>query len=251
MHIPTTLLSMHDSVTSMKQAINHDSYKNVIGTYYAPTAILVDSAVLHSLPEKHLRSALFELIKNALVLGGEYFLRLKHLLALYKAGEQQIWFDLVKMGVEAKCMMLRDDPKEARHAIIFEYGHTIGHALELSCDGTLSHGESVAWGMTCAALLSQRSGYLSDHAFEQHKELLNSLGPLHQPQRKPQLTMLLDKMQHDNKRGYVKEISGHVPMLLLKDIGSMQGELEQHFLTYVPLELIQETLLLTELVNSL
>lgn len=249
-HIPTTLLAMHDSVTSIKQAVNSNQVKNVVGTYYTPSAILVDLAVLHSLPKRQLLSGAFELVKNGFLLGGKYYSRLRELLTCWQPDRRSIWRDLVVMGIEAKCSFLKDDPKENKRAILFEYGHTIGHALELSCSGSLSHGEAIAWGMSCAMHIAQEMGYMSQDVFAHQKAFLFSLGPLPYPQHKPSLEKVIDKILFDNKRGYVQRRSEHIPMILLHDFGQVVGDPDTRYLTYVPLSLIQKVLLALDLVTS-
>lgn len=248
-HIPTTLLAMHDSVTSIKQAVNSNQVKNIIGTYYAPSAILADIAVLHSLPEKQLSSGVFELVKNGFLLGGKYYTRLQECLICWQSRQVSLWHDLIVMGVEAKASLLRDDPKENKRAILFEYGHTIGHALELSCSGGLSHGEAIAWGMACAIHIAKEMGYMSQDVFVQHMAFLRSLQlpPLHQ--HKPSLENVLDKILHDNKRGYIQSIAEYVPMILLHDFGQVVGEPATHYLTYVSLALIRQVILALDLVT--
>ncbi|HEU5375269.1 MAG TPA: iron-containing alcohol dehydrogenase [Ktedonobacteraceae bacterium] len=248
-HIPTTLLAMHDSVTSMKQAINHNGIKNIVGTYYLPTAILTDVAVLHTLPQEHIRSALFELVKNALIFGGTYFSRLQALLPRWECIDTELWIEFVKLGIEAKYDVLKDDPKEAYQGIMLEYGHTIGHALNVAYNEALSHGEAVAWGMVCAAEIALRLGFLVPTAYAQHHELLHYLGDLVLPAEKPDEQFVVEKLLFDNKRGYITGLKDHVSMILLRDLGQPHGTLEEHYLTSVPLELIRETLLQFALVD--
>lgn len=248
-HIPTTLLAMHDSVTSIKQAVNNNQIKNIVGTYYAPSAIFADLAVLHSLPERQFLSGVFELVKNGFLLGGKYYTRLQELLVGGELDQPSLWHDLVVMGVEAKASLLKDDPKENKRAILFEYGHTVGHALELSCPGDLSHGEAIAWGMACAIYIAKEKGYMPQDVFARHKTFLFSLRPLPCPQHKPSLESVIDRVLYDNKRGYVPCRSRYVPMILLHDFGQVVGDPADRYLTYVPLSLIQEVLLAFNLVT--
>ncbi len=162
--MPTTLLAMHDSVTSMKQTVNCYGVKNLLGTFYRPTAILVDLSALNTLPTAHLRSGVFELVKNALVLGDPFLTRLKGLSPRVPCSDPSVWLELIRLGVEAKRRLLLRDPYERESAIVFEYGHTIGHALELACHGALTHGECVAWGMLYAGSISSRLGFMSTPA---------------------------------------------------------------------------------------
>ena len=248
-HVPTTLLAMHDSVTSLKQAVNVNGAKNILGTYYRPTAILVDLHTLHSLPERHLRSGVYELIKNGLILGGAYKDRLKQLVAEWHAGDARALPELIKLGVDAKQSLLQADPKERYHGIIFEYGHTIGHAFELALHGQLCHGEAVAWGMRCAGAIARSLAYMSEAEWAEHEALLTSIGQLPQPGALP-IDLFMHRIMLDNKRGYIDTRTDHVPMLLLKRAGEFVGDVREHFLTQVPASMVRTTLLNLELAHD-
>ena len=122
-HLPTTFLSAHDSVTSKKQAINHTNLKNIVGTYYVPTAIFCNVSMFQTLTTDNMRSGCGELTKNAVLFGGEHMSILEPLL---KAHHHDLKFSeddmlaLMRMGIKAKAALLRHDPKERTTAIIFE-----------------------------------------------------------------------------------------------------------------------------------
>ncbi len=156
-HVPTTFLSAHDSVTSKKQAINHTDLKNILGTYYVPTAIMCNVSVFETLTEDNIRSGSGELTKNAIIFGGEHLAILEPILDRHQAGlkfTEEEMLELMRLGIKAKGSLLRDDPKERTTAIIFEYGHTVGHALELTYG--VSHGCAVALGMLAASYISNK-----------------------------------------------------------------------------------------------
>ena len=123
-HVPTTLLAMHDSVTSLKQGVNAGGIKNILGVYHVPTAIFVDTAFIGTLPAAHIRSGMTELVKNALILGGDYAQAMATELRREKS--PAIWAGLIEAGVAAKAGLMRDDPHERGAALALEYGHTIG-----------------------------------------------------------------------------------------------------------------------------
>ena len=127
-HVPTTFLSAHDSVTSKKQAINHTHLKNIIGTYYVPSAIFCNVSLFETLTEDNVRSGSGELTKNAVLFGGEHLTVLEPILRRH-AGHLQYTEEemlcLMRMGIKAKGALLRDDPKERTTAIIFEACHTL------------------------------------------------------------------------------------------------------------------------------
>ena len=173
-HLPSTLLAMHDSVTSAKQAVNHAHSKNILGAYFYPEAILTDVAFLNTLSFKHILSGKAELVKNALIFGGEHYQSVK---ALIDGEDADNLMKMVELGIEAKASLLCIDPFEKKQAIIFEYGHTIGHGIELCFKGALSHGESVAIGMKYAAMISNELGLLSAESLKKHQEIIDLLHP--------------------------------------------------------------------------
>jgi 3-dehydroquinate synthase/2-deoxy-scyllo-inosose synthase len=218
-HVPTTLLAMHDSVTSLKQAVNCGNVKNVIGAYYAPEMILADTGVLETLPLRHWRAGAVELAKNALILGNDFHELLPPLLRDIESRSSSLGRQMVKLGVRAKAGLLHTDPTEKSGAIIFEYGHTVGHALELESEGALTHGEAVAWGMLCAAEISHKLGYLSEAARQAHWDLLRLTGTLEMLPSWMDPGRIMTRIYHDNKRGACSHELSDIPMVLLQGIG--------------------------------
>jgi 3-dehydroquinate synthase len=214
-HLPTTLLAMHDSVTSLKQGVNCGGTKNILGVYHAPSSIFIDLSFLDSLPQRHIRAGRAELVKNALILGGDYAITVSQ--QLENPGSRR---NLIELGIAAKARLLRDDPHERGPAVVFEYGHTIGHALELACAGELTHGDSVAWGMRCAAWVSQHLGYMNADAQMAHERFIQLLGDLPRPNRSLDIRDVQSRIDRDNKRGHIPvESEGGVPMILLREPG--------------------------------
>jgi len=243
MHFPTTLLSIHDSVTSIKQAVNYKlTMKNTIGTYYYPTVIFTDLHVLKTLPDNHLKSGVFELIKNGLILGGDHLDFLYDFLPEYKNADMATLEKAIKLGIEAKQSLLRIDPFEKNEAIIFEYGHTVGHAIELASNGLLSHGESVGLGIKCAALVSNKMNYLSYGDYITHNNLINLIDDYSLSDIPFSTDNLLELIMNDNKKGYIDTNNGKIPMILLREIGKTVGDSNSRYLTLVPLLLLRDSI---------
>src|SRR5262245_34381098 len=130
-HAPTTLLAMSDSVLSLKQAVNSGVGKNHIGTFYTPEFVWNNLDYLESLPADEIRGALCETIKNVLVISPQRLDELAGMLdpdCAYSADEFR---HIIDVCVEAKTSVMADDPHERGEALVLEYGHTIGHAIEL------------------------------------------------------------------------------------------------------------------------
>jgi 3-dehydroquinate synthase len=163
--IPTTLLAQVDSSVGGKTGINTPHGKNLIGAFHQPKAVLIDPAVLASLPIRDLKAGYAEVLKYALIDDPDFFIWLEEngqLLLASKDGARQLSARLyaIKTSVEAKARIVADDEREAGKRALLNLGHTFGHALEAECgyDGTLLHGEGVAIGMVMALDLSVRLG---------------------------------------------------------------------------------------------
>lgn len=241
-HIPTTLIGMFDSVVSLKQAVNTPRGKNLLGAYYRPEMVLADVAMLATLPPSQVRSGLCEVIKNALAIDPAAIPDLEARLSpdCRLSREDAVW--LLEFSLRSKARVMEDDPRERSRGVVLEYGHTVGHAIELAhnqlCPGAgISHGEAVAVGMLVAAEVAARLGLLPPDAVATHYRLVERIGA-HKtlpsgvaPQR------VLELVHFDNKRGYRSLDSTHVAMILLRDLGSPAEQAAQP-LTAVPRTLL-------------
>jgi 3-dehydroquinate synthase/2-deoxy-scyllo-inosose synthase len=242
-HMPTTLLAMHDSVTSLKQGVNAGG-KNILGLFHAPSAVFVDVSFLHTLPTSHMRAGLVELVKNGLVLGGDVLLRTQQqLTSVAPSLLPDALLNLIQLGIQAKCDLLRNDPFERGQAMIMEYGHTIGHAIELAHGGELNHGDSVAWGMQCAAWIASTEGIMATPAYLKHQEMLGLLGQYPRPPKPASVSTLMNLVRQDNKRGYLRaKNSDSIAMVLLRDIGQPVNADQPHPLTLVSAATVERSI---------
>lgn len=243
-HVPTTLMAMHDSVTSLKQGVNCNQAKNILGLFAAPSAVFIDLRFLESLPKPHIVAGLAELLKNGLVLGGQYLSAIANYLQ-NPAGEASHvhWADLIQLGISAKLSVMKNDPHERGQAMIMEYGHTIGHAIELASGGEINHGQSVAWGMRCAGWISHEVGHMSKPALEEHERLIDLLGHLPRLSRGFSVDELWHRAQLDNKRGYLPVGQDNsVAMVLLHKPGAVVNQDQPFPLTLVRGEVIRKAL---------
>jgi 3-dehydroquinate synthetase len=240
-HVPTTLVGMHDSVISLKQAVNARAGKNLIGTYFAPQFVLADTAYLSTLCREHIRSGLCEVIKNALAIRPEQIPWLEQVLRPDCDLDPGIWVELVHESIAAKLSVMNCDPYEKASGLALEYGHTVGHAIEHACGGALSHGEAVGLGMLVAARVSQLLGHLSPTAVATHRDLLRRSGmPIGRPAG-TSVDDILNLVCSDNKRGYLAHRPNEIPMVILAELGCpvLSSGLP---LTRVPLSVLAEAL---------
>lgn len=244
--VPTTLLAMHDSVISLKQAVNSASGKNLIGTFHVPQAILIDTAFLDTLEPREWRSGLVEVIKNALALRPSMLPRLRGVLRadLDFAAPDRLW--LIEESIAAKLAIMRRDRHESKAAIVLEYGHTVGHAIEYaslqrSAGAAISHGEAVGLGMVAAAHVAAELTGLPQEDVGRHSLLLQAIGAPTNIPPEVSRTALVSLIARDNKRGYLALDDRDVAMILLKKIGAPAGSCEVP-LVPVRLSLIEECL---------
>jgi len=241
---PTTLLNAHDAAaSSQKQAINHAGYKNVVGCFYKPTFAFVDTSFFSTLGETEIKAGLGELTKNAALFGGRHYDFIKN--KVMKKGPMGLsgedLRDATFLGLGAKDMLLEHDPREKTIAIIFEYGHTIGHALELTQGVETSHGEGVTVGMLGASYISQRMGFMTEEDRIDHDALVFALQPKVTIPDHDFTDEVLDKVRHDNKRGYLPEREGFCPFLLLEKVGVMHSP-NKYSLEFVPEDIVRDAI---------
>lgn len=179
-HVPTTLMAQCDAAISHKQGINGLRGKNLVGSYYAPTQIVVDVDVLASLEPRRIADGMAEIIKHGL---GEDEQLLDKLLSYAGDHRDPAFLEaVVERNIQLKCALTSNDPKELGPGMVLMYGHTCGHAVEWLSGYELSHGEAVAIGMMVAARVSRILGGCSDELVDAHERVLSKYGlPRHIP----------------------------------------------------------------------
>ena len=174
LQIPTTLLGQVDASLGGKTGVNLVSGKNLIGSFHQPVAVLIDPAVLDTLPEREYRAGLYEIIKAGIIRDRALFHFLAAdcgaVLARQPHAVDRIIDDSVRMKAEVVSSDLRR---------ILNLGHTFGHALETETGYTrFLHGEAVAWGMRAAVHLAHITGHLCAEDRVDILEMLRLYGPI-------------------------------------------------------------------------
>eukprot|EP00425_Heterocapsa_triquetra_P044379 CAMPEP_0195084508 /NCGR_PEP_ID=MMETSP0448-20130528/25174_1 /TAXON_ID=66468 /ORGANISM="Heterocapsa triquestra, Strain CCMP 448" /LENGTH=726 /DNA_ID=CAMNT_0040117831 /DNA_START=41 /DNA_END=2221 /DNA_ORIENTATION=+ len=235
MYVPTTLLAMHDVTTSLKTSICYDGRKNNIGTFYAPQKILIDVSFCRTLSRSELFSGIGELAKNAALLGGKHADGFCAALSKGRvdgehggSGEEftmddKTLMDLLALGIEAKMSILLNDAYEKTSGMIFEYGHTVSHAIEKAYgDGVVPHGLGVTYGMLSSSYAAERMGYMTAEDRQQHDDmcwLLLKRWPL--PEPKPKAELVMELAMRDSKRGITSEGPDEISDVLLRRMGDV------------------------------
>src|SRR5262249_13940654 len=149
---PTTLLAQVDSAIGGKVAVNLDVGKNLVGAWHLPVAILVDPAVLTTLPKRQLVAGWTEAIKHALIMDEALLARIEANVDALLRLEPGITAEVVERSARLKVGVVEEDPREQGRRIILNYGHTIGHAIEAAAGyERFHHGEAVHAALRAAA----------------------------------------------------------------------------------------------------
>jgi 3-dehydroquinate synthase len=177
--VPTTLLGQVDAAIGGKTGVNLVSGKNLIGSFHQPRAVLIDPAVLHTLPEREFRSGLWEIVKAGIIREEALFRYLAGESAAVLARQNHAVDHIIVESVRMKAEVVSGDEREADQRRILNFGHTFGHALEAETGYTrLLHGEAVAWGMRAAVYLAETTGHLSAEDAVEILEMIRLYGPI-------------------------------------------------------------------------
>lgn len=175
--IPTTLLAQVDSSVGGKTGINHPLGKNLIGAFYQPRLVLVDSSTLETLPEREYLSGLAEIIKYGVVCDDSFFEFLVRNRDNLCTRDNGCLLAAIRKSCQIKASVVECDEREGGYRAVLNYGHTFAHAIEsLAGYSVYLHGEAVAMGMVQAAMLSECKGYSCSGDTERIIELIRCLG---------------------------------------------------------------------------
>ncbi|MEK9727078.1 MAG: 3-dehydroquinate synthase [Candidatus Margulisiibacteriota bacterium] len=177
--IPTTLLAQVDAAIGGKTGVNHASGKNLIGTFCQPSKILIDPTLLATLSKEQMKEGLAEIIKYGVIMDKPLFWYIEeHMDPISRFCYKDcpdIWHFLIEKSIQNKAKVVSQDEKESELREILNYGHTIGHAIELafSYQG-VSHGQAVAQGMVVEAQMALKLKHISEDDFNRIKQLIDS-----------------------------------------------------------------------------
>lgn len=175
--VATTLVAQVDSSVGGKTGINHHLGKNLIGAFYQPCLVLLDTEALLTLPKREWVAGLAEVIKYGMIADGKFFSYLEdHMTEVLRREASAVQY-MVKRCCEIKASVVAADEREAGWRRVLNYGHTIGHALEsLGQYRKFIHGEAVGVGMVCEADLARVLGYCSGQLVKRQFELIQRVG---------------------------------------------------------------------------
>ena len=211
--LPTTLLSQVDASVGGKLGIDFKGFKNHIGVFKVPNAVLIDPVFLQTLPPRELRSGFAEVVKHCLIADADKWQQVRR-----RDLNQQDWNDLIAHSVGIKQRITEADPTEKGLRKILNFGHTLGHAIETyfleDPKKRVLHGEAIAAGMIAESYLSHRHGWLDAASLSQIEEFLFSVfGKI--PLQESDFDTIIALTRQDKKNR-----AGQVRFALLDGLGS-------------------------------
>jgi 3-dehydroquinate synthase len=174
--VPTTLLAMVDSSIGGKTGVNGTRFKNAIGAFWQPSAVIADLASIETLPSASYRDAFAEVVKYAVAMDRGLFDLLQKERQRLLDEDRAMLERVVFRCVAAKALIVAKDEREKGPRAILNYGHTAGHALEAASGFRISHGRAVAFGMRVAARIALSMELCGKRLVESQDELLTAYG---------------------------------------------------------------------------
>jgi 3-dehydroquinate synthase len=177
--VPTTLLAQVDAAIGGKTGVNLVSGKNLLGSFHQPLVVLIDPALLGTLPEREYRSGLYEIIKCGIIRDAGLFRFFDECSPTVLAQEPAAVDHIISEAVRIKAEVVSTDEKEGDLRRILNFGHTVGHALESETQyRRFLHGEAVAFGMRAATAIAERTGDLTPVDRRTIERVINLYGPI-------------------------------------------------------------------------
>lgn len=212
-HVATSLVAMVDAAIGGKTGVDLDAGKNLAGTFSDPVAMFAHVDALASLPYRHVREGLAEVVKHGIIEGGELFDALETLAP--HPFVKWPWETIVADAQNVKRMIVNDDRLERGLRETLNLGHTFGHGIERASGYRVSHGAAVSIGLRAAGLLALRTGRFSR---EDHMRVLTLLALLRMPVwTRETPTAVFAAMGADKKKR-----DGRLRFVLPREIGEVE-----------------------------
>lgn len=218
--IPTTFLSQIDSSIGGKNGINSKYGKNLIGTFYQPSEIVIDTNFLKTLPKREIKSGYSEVLKHALIYDEKFFFWLEKNYEKIFNLNKKILENTILKSILIKLYYVKNDTKEklinSKSRAMLNFGHSIGHALEAiyKYKNKLNHGEAISIGMLVESHISYKLGFMSKVDLLSIKNHFN----------KANLKVFDKNLKSKNLLRHLikdkKNMDGKINLVLLKKIGS-------------------------------
>lgn len=204
-HVPTTLLAMVDSSIGGKTGINFEAKKNMVGAFYQPKLVLIDTDFIETLPEREITSGMGEVIKCTYMADRKFFKYVQENIEKAYKNDGKVLSRFIYEAAAIKAAVVSQDEKEAGLRKILNLGHTFAHSFETNLKFKIKHGEAVIAGLISALYLSQKTGLLSEQDLDYYLSLPLKV-KLPAQIKKPPMEDLFKVMLHDkkNREGKIK-----------------------------------------------
>ena len=174
--IPTTLLSQTDSSVGGKTGIDFEGVKNIVGAFYQPRLVYINTSALKTLPIREFRAGMAEIVKYGFIMDSKFLSFLYENAYRIKALDAALTEEMIYHACECKAKVVSEDEREAGIRGILNFGHTVGHAVESIKNFKLLHGECVALGMKCALRIAYNRGNINLEEMKFASELFEKYG---------------------------------------------------------------------------
>lgn len=216
--IPTTLLSQVDSSVGGKTGVNHPLGKNMIGAFYQPKAVIIDTACLDTLPARELSAGLAEVIKYGIIWDSAFFNWLEQHVEHLRTLDKNLLSQAIIKCCGIKADVVSQDETESGVRALLNLGHTFGHAIEAEQGyGVWLHGEAVGAGMVMAARTAALTGRLQSVDVNRISQLVLRAGLPVQPPSEMTFDVFMSHMMRDKK-----VLSGQLRLVLPTAIGQAE-----------------------------
>ena len=216
--VPTTLLAMVDSSVGGKTGVNLPVGKNLAGAFHQPRAVVADTDVLRTLPQREYLAGIAEVVKGAAIGDLPFFAWLEANADALARRDADVLVEAIARKCRYKAGVVARDETEQGERALLNLGHTFGHALETAGNySEILHGEGVAIGMVLAARLSARLGMAPSADTDRLVALLQRLGLPVEPSKAHAASRLLDLMRLDKKN-----TAGTLRLILWRGVGQAE-----------------------------
>lgn len=196
--VPTSLLSCVDSSIGGKTGVDFLSYKNMVGSFYMPKLVYINTSFLDTLPDKQFSTGMAEIIKHGLIKNFFYYTWLHDNVNLIKGRDKDTLEYMIYESCKIKKKVVENDPLEKGERALLNFGHTLGHAIEKASDFSLTHGECVALGSVAASFISLNRGHITESEYMSIINTFDSFN-LEMPISGYSKDMIVKETKHDKK----------------------------------------------------
>lgn len=212
--VPTSLLAQVDSSVGGKTGIDFNGYKNIVGAFYQPELVYINTSTLKTLPAEELACGMAEALKHGLITDKDYYHQLVSIREAIQKLDHKAVADLVGQSCAIKSKVVAQDEREHGIRATLNFGHTIGHAIERLMDFKLLHGQTVALGMVASIYMAVKLGDLPQSDLEDVEKVFLAFGL---PIRIDALTVeqVYQQLFYDKKTN-----NRTINIVMLKEVGS-------------------------------